>query len=358
MADPDIDRLLFDAYRFEQLGVFETALAQYREVMRVQPDNFAAATRRFRLERDLRRDPPGPLTLVWQKPPTEPRLETTIRRYLSGLSFTEIVDGNYREFHDGSLVVDHNLRPESLPYYSQLMMRGYRFGLVHTADEYFIDDCTAYQFANFVIRQYWSIGHANNRRTMAVPLGTFPGFVADPSKTAAERKHLWSFAGELRKSTRPQMIAAMQTLPGGFVHVSGASNEEHALVPLLTMPEYSALMADTVFSPCPAGWANLDSFRVYESLEAGCIPIVERRPGYDYFTILLGPHPMIRIDDWSEAPAAIRALQEDPAKLEARRIACIEWWLATRQTFIDRVAEHCMRGLRGGVASASAHALV
>jgi hypothetical protein len=70
----------------------------------------------------------------------------------------------------------------------------------------------------------------------------------------------------------------------------------------------------------------LDSFRVCEALEAGCIPIVERRPFYDYFRHLLGDHPMLTVADWGEAPGLIAALRKDKGALDRRRLACARWW--------------------------------
>ena len=134
------------------------------------------------------------------------------------------------------------------------------------------------------------------------------------------------------------MIDALTTLDPGLVHPTGASTAP------LPIEQYSALMSDTVFAPCPQGWENLDSFRVYEALEAGCIPIVERRPRYDYFRLLLGEHPMVTIDHWKEAPEAIRVLQRDPLALETRRTACATWWQATRRALVDRVRDHCVEG--------------
>jgi hypothetical protein len=98
-------------------------------------------------------------------------------------------------------------------------------------------------------------------------------------------------------------------------------------------------MSETIFAPCPAGWENLDSFRVCEALEAGCIPIVERRPFYDYFRHVFGDHPMLTVADWSEAPALIAGLSKDRGALDRRRRACARWWQDYKATLVLNIRD-------------------
>lgn len=69
----------------------------------------------------------------------------------------------------------------------------------------------------------------------------------------------------------------------------------------------------------------MDSFRVYEALECGCIPIVEKFP-HDYFRNYLPNHPFIEIDSWEEVPDLIQSYLIDPEVLEKKRLECYEWW--------------------------------
>ena len=85
------------------------------------------------------------------------------------------------------------------------------------------------------------------------------------------------------------------------------------------------LTTSVVFSPCPSGFLNLDCSRVYESLECGAIPIVEKRGSFDYFRALLGAHPMPTIDDWVEAPLLIKHLIQQH-KMNDLQQQCTSWW--------------------------------
>ena len=207
-----------------------------------------------------------------------------------------------------------------------------------------------------MIRNYWCRLHASDLRVLTIPLGLMNGFKVAARKPARDRRYTWSFAGNIEKSSRPAMIGALAAIGGGHVHGSDSSGPwllkgtANPTLPLAVAD--TQLMSETVFAPCPAGWQNLDSFRICEALEAGCIPIVERRPSYDYFRHLFGDHPMITVSDWGEAPAAIAQLQTDPDALEQRRLACETWWQEHRRTTALRVQDAILRAFSAEVPGA------
>ena len=351
MASTDADRIVAESFRNEQLGLFSQAIDGYRHALEANPDHLLAAARLFRLLRDLRTDPPPlPLKLVWQVS-LEGSWELDWLRYLlSGLNVTEIVDGRHQEFHDGSIVVDSYLTTSKRSYYFEMLKRRHRFALIHVSDSRYIDDYGAYSLANVVIRTLWCRLHASDKRVQVVPLGLMNGFEVASRKPARDRRYAWSFAGNVDKSTRAAMVSAMSAIEGGHLHRSDSVGpltikSRPGAQPPLAIADYARLMSETIFAPCPTGWENLDSFRVCEALEAGCIPIVERRPSYDYFRCLFGEHPMITIDRWSEAPALIEQLRTDPAALESRRLACETWWQDHKRATASRVQDVIRRFL-------------
>ena len=207
-----------------------------------------------------------------------------------------------------------------------------------------------YQFANAVIRNYWCRTHDSNDKVLAIPLGMMNGFKVAAPKPAHERAHVWSFAGNAQKSSRRDMLQEMSAVEGGYLHCSDSvGTSMHWRKPdgrpPLPVSEYAHVMSETIFAPCPAGWENLDSLRVSEALEAGCIPIVERRPAYDYFRRLFGEHPMITVNRWAEAARLIEELRSNPAALEARRLACQTWWQGFKHSTADHVQAHIRRHL-------------
>ncbi len=306
-----------------QSGLYEHAGVQFLSILRKDPaDKEALFFLRLverRLDRKVQRPPP---TLIWQFNPEGTWEGDWIRRLFGGIIGNEIVDTQWSQTAESMIVVDNRLVEAKLPYYAAAFERGCRIVLIHLSDEAFRDDTSAYPYCDAVIRNYYSELLADAARVHFFPLGYKTGFATGAlHKSAPAQKYLWSFAGDPKKTTRTEMLAAMESLGGGFKHLTSDFNSADAL----PVSAYRALMDESIFIPCPSGWSNLDSFRVYEALEAGCIPIVEKRPNFDYFARLCGPHPLPTVSTWSEVPALIQRLQAD-GSVEALRQTCAEWW--------------------------------
>jgi len=69
-----------------------------------------------------------------------------------------------------------------------------------------------------------------------------------------------------------------------------------------------------------------ETWRLYEALEAGAIPIVERRARLDYFTGLFGPHPLPSFASWVNARRFMQHLLQSPDKMDALQDEIGAWW--------------------------------
>jgi hypothetical protein len=334
MGEGAISEVFATGVRRFELGLYDNAQALFRQVLAAEPGHGEA---RYFLERARRRLAPRPVaapTAIWQFDPAGAWEKDWLTSLLGDCVAGHVVDTTWTRVMDPMVVIDNRLVPEKIAYYRAAFEAGARFVLIHLSDEAFRDDRSLYRLAEATVRNYRSELLAADARVLTIPLGfkagfAKPGFAAKP---AAERRHLWSFAGDRKKLTRAAMMAAMQTLPGGAWHLT----EGFGTADSLSTDAYRALLDDTLVVPCPGGWSNLETFRVYEALEAGCIPIVERRPGFDYFADLLGPHPIPTVMDWQEAPAMIRAWQS-AGREEATRRACVAWWQDYKTRLAARV---------------------
>lgn len=72
---------------------------------------------------------------------------------------------------------------------------------------------------------------------------------------------------------------------------------------------------------CPKGNVVVDSFRLYEAMTAGAIPIVED-DGSGYWREVFGPEfPCLMIQNWDSLPGMISAVDVKNKSREIKR-----WW--------------------------------
>jgi hypothetical protein len=267
-----------------------------------------------------------PLTILWQSNRKAISEEAWIHELLDGFEITDIDDRNYKRFINNAIVVIDADVYNHLDYFKKLQAMNYTCGFILLGDERYGTPQSFHNYIPFVFRNYWHKEYARWDNVHFFPLGYISGFKhynPDQVKTSAQREYLWSFAGQIvQKPTRKAMIAAMKNVPNYHIHEIFAYHGPNSL----PVDEYQELLLNTIFVPCPTGWINLDSFRVYEALECGCIPIVEKKP-LDYFGKYFGNHPFLVIESWDQAPTLIAEVLADPVRLEERRLACHQWWL-------------------------------
>ena len=90
------------------------------------------------------------------------------------------------------------------------------------------------------------------------------------------------------------------------------------------MNEYSDVINDSKFLPCPNGYFHPETYRLYEALECGSIPIVENL--YDYYDRLFPNNPLLKIKFWKEAKETILFMNDDKKKLIEQSNICKNWW--------------------------------
>lgn len=201
---------------------------------------------------------------------------------------------------------------------------GNRFILFHLSDEAYRYDTSMYDLATFVYRQYYHPKYDNNPKMRVLPLGYKFDFKPQTSaslKPLNERSYLWSFAGQINKSDRPIMIGQLRSLKPFFVH----NNQNFMSPDILSTEKYQGMLLDTILAPSATGWINLDCFRIWESLECGCIPVV-RDIDNSYFRKAYPHPPFIILSRWTHVKKALKPYLSDRAKLEAKAKECFTWW--------------------------------
>jgi hypothetical protein len=338
---------LFYALQLYQLGYLASAREHLMELTEADETREVAAFYIALIERALAGPGSGGWTLNLPDLPGLWELDW-LRALFGPATVAEVVDRRTAPPVDRSIIVEHRLTEEKEAYYRRNFDLGLRQVMVHLGDEYYVDSSSAYRWCERVYRNYWSPIPAGLSHVTFFPLGYKNGFTqADKApRPVSQRPYLWSFVGDPNKATREDMLDQLRTVAGGFEHLISGWNSADSL----STADYRAVLDQTVFSPCPAGNGNLDTYRVYESLEAGCIPILERRAGYDYFERLLPGHPMPVFSDWSEARDRIGGLAANGG-CEALRLACQGWWSSYKDQFIARVRADLDMGADPGLSA-------
>jgi hypothetical protein len=82
------------------------------------------------------------------------------------------------------------------------------------------------------------------------------------------------------------------------------------------------VLSSSHFMPCPNGFVHPETYRLYESLECACIPIVEN--AYNYYNRLFPKNPFITVNKWIDAKNIIKNWSD--SQIEDKRNECIIWW--------------------------------
>lgn len=278
---------------------------------------------------------------VWQDPKAvhDPWIHEIFGEVLSD----SVVDGDRELVQDGVILFDHFVTSWRDSYYSRF--RGRNAFLVDMSDEFYDFDPEIYVNFRGVIRMYWS-DVFRPERVRFLPLG-YAGVKGDGPDVVAPsttRQYVWSFLGQMNKSSRPDManglarvephlLFATDELPGMVMWNRGPSGARR-----YSQAENKAILMDSIFAPCPMGNVNLECFRVYEALECGTIPILEKRFRFDYFRSLWGEHPVPTFSSWSEASRWIGRMLERPAEIDVLQRRCTEWWRDYKHSYSHSLA--------------------
>jgi len=91
----------------------------------------------------------------------------------------------------------------------------------------------------------------------------------------------------------------------------------------------------------------IETWRTYEAMENGCIPLVERRLFCNYYGDLFGRHPIPTFSNWRQARAFVEDLSGSPPRLDALQSEIYLWWQNEKINIRDKVVAFTKNGLGG-----------
>jgi len=151
------------------------------------------------------------------------------------------------------------------------------------------------------------LGDGGYAHVRFLPTGGTPGTVERFADSCPTKDLDWSFAGQVTHPRRRRLVESNQ--------MYGQKAEIHSTKAFgAGMPpaEYADLLRRTRIAPCPAGAVSLDTFRVYEALQAGAAPILdtitaEGRHDPEFWDLLFGVNHPFNLcpdneNDWDLRP--------------------------------------------------------
>lgn len=256
---------------------------------------------------------------------------------------------------DRRLVLPHSLlvceRPDRLrsKVRAEIQRLG-TVGLLHVDDKRYRSRLQAYTSFAFVWRTYYHSA-LTDLAVRQLPLGPAALVEVSPEPSAVaqrgpgERLYTWCFV-DRPQGTHGPVADAFRAIEGGYERLDAVADADThpptSGAPGATGRDpagYLEVLADSVFAACPMSDQHIETHRVYDALEVGAIPVVERRRRLDYFTALLGDHPLPTVRSWSEATGLVRGLLADHAALSALQAEVVRWWTATKRSLAEAVQE-------------------
>jgi GR25 family glycosyltransferase involved in LPS biosynthesis len=104
-----------------------------------------------------------------------------------------------------------------------------------------------------------------------------------------------------------------------------------------TREQYVEAMLDTVFVPCPDG-QNPETFRFYEALEFGCIPLLVRtEKNAAWVDWVCENIQLLPLASWADAAQLVAHLMKEKTMLEAYRNKIMISWMVWKKGLFDEV---------------------
>ena len=215
---------------------------------------------------------------------------------------------------DRLIIIDSN--PEKkIDLYEKLKLVCSKILLFHLGDETGPYDLSQiYNKCNFVFRPFCSNKYFNNDKVKCIPIGYKSG-IKEIKKN--NRKYKWAFTGTPHKSSRQDLLFQLSDIKPSFCHKTNKFDEK-----IISVEKMSDIFSSTLYIPCPNGFFHPETYRLYEALQCGCIPIVEN--AYKYYDRLFPKNPFIKIDKWIDAKFIINNWEND--KIKKKQDECRNWW--------------------------------
>jgi hypothetical protein len=219
---------------------------------------------------------------------------------------------------------------------------GKDFYLLHLSDEHINDDIDLYSnpHCKGIVRMYDrpDISPEIRKKVVLIPLG-YHYTLKDGSDNPGEktprlpfRNMKWSFMGTNWQNRATILEPFKQIEPHKLLLVDTWESKEK-----IQRQEYISILLDTYFVPCVVG-NNNETFRIYEALECGCVPLYVKQNDQDRLADWLFEEiGLMPSSSWDEAVKLIQHMLNDLPLLESYRTMILNRWIAFKKKLGDQI---------------------
>jgi hypothetical protein len=222
--------------------------------------------------------------------------------------------------------IQRNYRTKWKHLLNTISIQNIQYNILHMSDEFpidnqYSDDISFYTSRNCkkIIRNYCRPDVPNLPHIITIPLGYH--YKATENKTFINRSLVWSFHGNSWFNRKVQLENISHLTPH-ICHFVDKWNSPN----MSNKDKYLFDLSNSKFCPILRG-NNVETFRLYEALEAGSIPIYIRQEGDELFWKMIQNNLDIKeINNWEEALNLIEQLIDTPDIAEHYRNTLITNW--------------------------------
>ena len=206
-------------------------------------------------------------------------------------------------------------------YFFFLQEENISFKVLHLSDEFSTDDLKFYNYTNCkaVIRNYIRSDTPSLSHITTIPIGFH--YKGTNSKTFDERSMVWSFHGT-DWFNRKETLEKLQVFVPNNCHFTNYWNDPK----MTNESKYLNALSNSKFCPILRG-NNIETFRLYEALETGTIPIYVRvESDTEFWNLISKKLQLINLDSWEKAIEFINLLIDKKTFGEKYRLKLIDNW--------------------------------
>jgi GR25 family glycosyltransferase involved in LPS biosynthesis len=213
------------------------------------------------------------------------------------------------------------------------------FYVLHLSDEYCGDDISWYNMPTCkgIVRTYMRDG-LDEKKVLVIPLGyvkrAIKSIINQITQTPSLpfRELVWSFRGTGWQKREEKLKHLEAIGPNSCILYKDWNDPGQA-----KREEYVGEVLNSKFIVCPGGM-NPETFRLYEALELGAIPIYVRQEGDEiYFKYLSNMIPILNVESWDYASKVIGHMINTPELMEKYRESLLNGWIISKKRYAHAI---------------------